>query len=486
MATSAPTKRTPTAPKVEPASTDELVIPAATDTATATATATTEPPAPVVVTGYASTVTFLASRYKQGGRTVYSLDLSPTEIASLVVPPDPDVPSPGNRAIRPAHADAFGKYIREHAEWVSPSMMLRTPSIFDFTVRDELSGIQFGTLSIPRRRITDLHIIDGQHRILGIVRAEKNIATDLDKAQSNLAIARRNEPKGNAEKDARKRIAELETQRDRLETQRVNVQIIVEADPVKYKQMFFDIADNALGISASVKSRFDSRKIVNRALASVMLHPLLVGRVDPEGDRISRGSIYLMGAKHVAEIIRTTSVGLEGRVSRRQEEELKESEVVEAANRFLNMMIDAFPQMKAMSLGQIAPDDVKRTSLLGSVLFFRIVAGAYYELLVDKKWQPSDIEEFFAQLAPHTAGPVYPGSIWMTETPGSFQDNGMAPQGRRQDSKALKDTLVEWAMFKPDFLAAAPAERPPVPVEEVDPEYGIGYTASGGDIPVVE
>ena len=442
--------------------------------------------APVAITGYASTVTFLASRYKQGGRTVYSLDLSPTEIASLVVPPDPDVPSPGNRAIRPAHADAFGKYIREHAEWVSPSMMLRTPSIFDFTVREELSGIQFGTLSIPRRRIADLHIIDGQHRILGIVRAEKNIAADLDKAQSNLAIARRNEPKGNAEKDARKRIADLEVQRDRLETQRVNVQIIVEADPVKYKQMFFDIADNALGISASVKTRFDSRKIVNRALGTVMLHPLLVGRVDPEGDRIARGSAYLMGAKHVAEIIRTTSVGLEGRVSRRQEEELKESEVVEAANRFLTMMLESFPQMKAMSLGQVAPDDVKRTSLLGSVLFFRIVAGAYYELLNDKKWQPEDIQAFLTTLAPHTLGPVYPGSIWLKEAPGSFQDNGMAPMGRRQDSKALKDTLVVWAMDKPAFLAAAPAERPPAPVEEVDPEYGVGYTASGGDIPVVK
>ena len=441
------------------------------------------PTAAVVVTGYASTVTFLASRYTQGGRTVYSLDLSPTEIAALVVPPDPNVPSPGNRAIRPAHADAFGKYIREHAEWVSPSMMLRTPNIFDFTVRDEMAGIQFGTLSIPRRRITELHIIDGQHRILGIVRAEKNIATDLDKAHSNLAIARRNEPKGNAERDARKRIAELEKQRDRLETQRVNVQIIVEADPVKYKQMFFDIADNALGISASVKSSFDSRKIVNRVLEATILHPLLVGRVDPEGDRIARGSAFLLGARHVSELIRTTNVGLEGRVSRRQEAEFKEAEVVEAANRFLTMMLEAFPQMKALSLGQIAPDDVKKTSLLGSVLFFRIIAGAYFDLLHTHQWQPADIQAYFAKLAPFMSGPVYPGSIWMEETPGMFQESGMAPNGRRQDTKALKDTLVRWALDKPVFLDAPPAPRPPEPEEWVDPEIGIGYTASGGDIP---
>ena len=39
---------------------------------------------------------------------------------------------------------------------------------------------------------------------------------------------------------------------------------MVEDDSTAYKQMFFDIADNALGITSSVRARFDSRKVVNR------------------------------------------------------------------------------------------------------------------------------------------------------------------------------------------------------------------------------
>ena len=77
--------------------------------------------------------------------------------------------------------------------------------------------------------------------------------------------------------------------------------------------MFFDIADNALGITSSVRARFDSRKVVNRGLEEVMKHALLKDRVDPEQDRMGRNNPNLMGAKHVAEIVRTLAVGIEGR-----------------------------------------------------------------------------------------------------------------------------------------------------------------------------
>jgi hypothetical protein len=424
------------------------------------------------LTGYATDVTLFASRYKQGGRTVYSLDLSPSQITSIVTEPDINAVSPGNRAIRPAHAEDFGKYLREREDWVSPSLMLRSPTPFELDVQNEVGPLQFGFLSIPRRSLTDLHIVDGQHRILGMFRAEKAIASDIDKARSALATARRNEGEGgNSEKAQRAQIAKLETERTRLGTEIIHVAVYVEADPASYRQMFFDVADNALGITASVKSRFDSRKVVHRALAATVLHRVLKERVDPEGDRMGRGSPFIMGSKHVAEIIRTVNVGLDGRVSRRQEMEFDETELTARANVFLDLMLDSFPQLQALVLDQINADDLRRTSMLGSVLFFRVLGGAFYELLVDHAFTPEMIAEFFVKLAPHTSAPVYKDSIWMSNAPDIlFTEGSTAPRGRRQDLKSLKGTLVQWALDKPAFLDAAPAPRPLVIPEEESSE----------------
>lgn len=452
--------------------------------AKADAEPTTETNKPLL-TGYSNDVQFLATKYKQGGRIVYSLDLSPAQIASLVAAPDPSQTSPGNRAIRPAHADGFAKYVRERPDWTSPGLILRASRSFDFEVTTELAGVQFGILSIPRRSLLDLHILDGQHRTLGFIRAEKGIADDLDKARSALASARRVDPKGAAVKEAQDRIADLETQSKRLENERLHVQIVVEQDAAAYKQMFFDIADNALGITASVKTRFDSRKVVNRSLDKAMEHILLLGRVDPEGDRTGRNSPYLMGAKHVAEIIRTLAVGLDGRVSRKQEATLKTDELALNTTRFFDVLIEAFPPMRALSLGQLTPEMLRKSSLLGSVLFMRALAGTYYELIEDHHWPREDVEAFFAKISPHTEAPVYPQSIWMSEMPGVFSDGGYAPHGRRQDLKLIKDRMVVWALDKPKFLDKPPAPRPVAisDAEEDQADYGKGYLDFGADIP---
>ena len=424
------------------------------------------------LTGYATDVTLFASRYKQGGRMVYSLDLTPSQITAIVTEPDINAISPGNRAIRPAHAQGFGKYLREREDWVSPSLMLRSPIPFDLDVQNEVGPLQFGFLSIPRRSLVDLHIVDGQHRILGVFYAEKAIANDIEKARNLLATARRNDGEGGAsEKECRARIKKLEMERTRLESEIIHTAIYVESDPARYRQMFFDVADNALGITASVKTRFDSRKVVHRAREATMLHRLLKDRVDPEGDRMGRGSPFIMGAKHVAEVIRTVNVGLDGRVSRRQELEFDEKELAARTVVFLDLMLDSFPQLQELVLDKINADDLRRTSMLGSVLFFRVLGGAFFELRTEHAFTPEMIGEFFVKLASHTSAPVYDASIWIADAPsGLFSAGSTAPHGRRQDLKAIKDLLVAWAIDKPAFLDAPPAPRPVPEVEEESTE----------------
>jgi hypothetical protein len=105
------------------------------------------------------------------------------------------------------------------------------------------------------------------------------------------------------------------------------MQIFVEDVQTEFQQMFYDIANNALGITASVQARFDTRKIANRVLQDVLLHPLLMDRVDLENDRLGRTNPNLLTAKHVADLVRILAVGLEGRISRRLEAELHDNDL---------------------------------------------------------------------------------------------------------------------------------------------------------------
>lgn len=447
--------------------------------------ATEQIAAPVIpeVTGYGTNLSYFATRYKQGGRTIFSLDLSLDEIMALIPQPDPSVLTPGNRAIRPAHAAGFGKYLREREHWISPAMILRAASAFDFEPISGVGvdGVEFGVASFPRLAAMDIHILDGQHRTLGIYLAHRGISEDLDKARSALASARRQDPGGAAVKEAERRIKELQKQRERLSHERMSVQIYIESDPVAYKQMFFDIADNALGITSSVKARFDSTKVVNRALEAVLEHPLLQARVDPESDRVGRGSPYLMGAKHVAEVVRSVQVGLDGRVSRRQESEFKEQDIAKKVHAFFDTIVEAFPPMKAVVLGQLLPENLRKSSLLGSVLMVRVLAGVYHELIANHAFDDEMVRKYFTKLAKHMEAPVYEDSIWMKHIDGNvFTDGGLAPHGRRQDLKLLRETLTAWAIDKPKFVDQKPLPRPePEPTEEDDPEYGAGYVVDG-------
>jgi hypothetical protein len=405
------------------------------------------------VTGYDADVRFYATRYKQGGRTVFSLDLSLTQIAALLPAPNPARPTEGNRTIKEKHAREFGDYVRSQPEWVAPALVLRAPDIFVFEVRESISGTEFGVISFPRLASTDLRILDGQHRILGIHLAIQSIADDLEKARSGLSAARRTDAEPAVIQQFQAKIDRLNEQRERFDRERTTLQVFIEDDQSAYKQMFFDIADNALGITSSVRARFDSRKVVNRSLEDAMKHALLKGRVDPEQDRMGRSNPNLMGAKHVAEIIRTLAVGIEGRIGRRLEDELREDALIQKTNNFLDVLLTAFPPLDAVVDGEITPDELRKTSLLGSTVMHRVLAGVYAELVDRHKFDDDDVTEFFRKLAPHMENAVGEDSIWLTKVDDDvFSQGALAPRSRRQDLKSLRDTIVNWATTDPQWL----------------------------------
>lgn len=414
----------------------------------------------VSLSGYDTDDRFYASRFTQGGRTVYSIDLSLMQIASLLPAPGPAELTEGNRRVRSSHATSFGEYIREHDDWVSPALILRAPDIFDFTLQAEVGGMQFGILAFSRLARADLRILDGQHRTLGIHTAIRRISTELEKKRGLLAAAQKNDEDSAVTEQIKAAINDLLRQRETFATERISVQVFVEDDIKGFHQMFYDIADNALGITGSVRARFDTRKIVNRAVEEVALHPLLVGRVDVEQDRISGANPNLLGAKHVAEIIRTVTVGIDGRIGRKLENELDESVLVDRSKDFLTALSEGFSGFQAIEQGIITPEGLRKNSLLGSTTMLRVLAGTYHGL-TESGLTNDSIKTFFARLDPHMEAPIQPGrgrkkgSIWLKEGPPDvFTAGSMAPHARRQDLRALTSTLVEWAKDTPEWLDA--------------------------------
>lgn len=235
-------------------------------------------------------------------------------------------------------------------------------------------------------------------------------------------------------------ISKLMEQRERFARDRTSLQIFIEDDQATYKQMFFDIADNALGITSSVRARFDSRKVVNRSLEDVMKHALLKGRVDPEQDRMGRNNPNLMGAKHVAEIVRTLAVGIDGRIGKRLEDELQEDQLVQKTNDYFDVLLTAFPPLDDLVEGELTTADLRRTSLLGSTVTQRVLAGVYKELVDNNGFDDDDVTEFLSKLAPHMEGPATKESIWITKVEDEiFSSGALAPRSRRQDLKQLPD-----------------------------------------------
>jgi hypothetical protein len=406
------------------------------------------------ITGYAPEDSYLATRYTQGSRRVFDFELPLIAIPQVFPVPDPERPTLGNRRVKPSHARGFADYVREHEEWVAPALLMRAPDVFRFEELKSLGRVSFGILKVPRSARRDIRIIDGQHRILGLHYAVEDLAREIDEAREAVASGKRAQNHDLVVYEE-KRVKKLERQRQRLEREFLAVQVHVETDAERYEQMFYDVADNALGITQAVKVRFDSRKVMNRALDAALRHAMIRDRVDTEQDRIVGSNPHLMGAKHVVDLVRTVNIGITGRVSRRQEDELDEGALVQKFNEFADVMLEAFPDLAAVADGTLEPVDLRKSSLLGSSTMLRVLAGVYFEL-GRKGYSDDEIAEFFGKLAPTMAAPVTGSSPWLKARSGVFSEGATAPTARRQDLRKLTDEITDWmdSAARPSWLAA--------------------------------
>jgi hypothetical protein len=395
------------------------------------------------LSGVKRSSTYLAMRSTQGGRTVYSVRVPLSDLSVILPLPNPEEPDPDNRKVDRRHAKDFGDYLTKKPDWVAPALLARDNGGCRF---EEVSGApegRLGYLEIPWSvgALSPLSTIDGQHRILGVDIEIKTLTEQINKIDKDIERSR-----------SADRLAQLQQQRNdlmhrlqRMDDEHVGLDIYVELDNIRSRQMFVDVADNAKGISSALRSRFDGSKIANRTLDRVMDHALLKGRVDLEQDRMTAKNPNLMGAKHVADITRAVAVGVAGRIGKKRETELDDAAVTEAVHKFLECITEAFTDLAAVADGKLTPLQLRQQSLLGSVGTLRVLAGVYHDLSEDMELDDEDITEFFRRLNPHMNSPVTGNSIWRTsQSNKDFEINASAPVMRTQNLQHLVGVIVDW------------------------------------------
>ena len=403
------------------------------------------------VTGAQRYDRYVAVRSTQGGRTLYTIQVGLSDLPVLLPVPDPDRPTPGNRRVNQTHAKKFGEYIQKNRDWVAPPLLARDDGHCVFREQRVIPGtMALGTLDVPWAAGASraLKIIDGQHRVLGIHLQIKEIEDGISRTEEEFLRAKDDGLRGELEQ----RLKGFNQRLEHLQTEHATLQIYVESDLNGFEQMFYDVADNALGINQAVKVRFDSRKVLNRTLYEVAKHPLLRDRVDEEQDRIRDNNANLLGAKHVIDLVRTVNVGITGRIGQKREKELDEPTLIETANDFFNCLLDAFPILEDLVGGVITASELRKRSLLGSVGMLRVLAGVFYELREDDRTD-DEIVQFYARLASHMAAPVAPDSLWRTTAAKEFIAEGASgPTTLYQNLRGLTEEITSWYADPPAVL----------------------------------
>jgi hypothetical protein len=392
-----------------------------------------------------------ATRYLQGGRTMYHVTPTLADLPRFIVKrPDPEKPLEGNRRVEPKRAEKFAEYITEREDWVSAALIVNAPKgDVKFDAKHEFpDGTAWGILEIPVAALHGVELLDGQHRTLGTFLALEQIEDRIREKRDAVEIARNNgndEVVGEIEKSLKKLLAA----RERLAKEHVAIDV-VEVRSDQRKQMFVDIADNAKGINRDLTTVLDQREAVNRiSVELIENHPLLKDRVESgQAGRMSSKNPALIGAKSVGDIVRALNVGIIGRVGKRTDDELAKNltAATEDVSKFLDTMVAAFPDLSEVQDGELEPLDMRKRSLLGSATMLRVLAGLYYELSNpedgSKPMTRSEIADYFGTLAPKMDRiPIAEDdSFWMPS--GAFMPGTNAPQARQGSLKQLVNYLA--------------------------------------------
>jgi hypothetical protein len=418
-----------------------------------------------------------ATSYTQGGRNMFHITITLAQLTQLVPKrPDPSEPIEGNRRVDLHRAKKFGEYVLSKEDWVSPAIIVRAPSgevEFDQLHPFE-DGTAWGILRIPLHVLTEILLLDGQHRTLGTFIALDEINQKIRSKRDAVEAARADE-NGAVLIEMEAALEKLLVARNRLNHEHIAVDLALVSTN-QGKQMFVDIASNAKGVNKDFTTILDQRDVINRiAVELIENHPILIDRVEiGQSTRMSPTNPNFVGAKAVADVVRAVHVGVTGRIGARVDDELNRAlpSAVEKVTTFLDLLVASFPDLQRMIDGDIEPLELRvegspRRSMIASATMLRALAGAYHDLtqhpLAATDPMPmkrSEVEQFFSRLDRklRTIPIAEDDTFWMST--GAFMPGTTAPQAKSGAVLALVRNLVSWAREgNPEFDEEQPIRQ---------------------------
>jgi hypothetical protein len=417
---------------------------------------------PGEISGYAVSDDYLAQRSIQGGRVHYSIVLPLHQVPVTLPVPDPEEPFEDNRQVRLPHAQAFADYIRHNRGWHAGSLTIRGLSqVLEFSELPGQEGkpVKIGILRVPRNMRNAFRIIDGQHRILGVKLLFEQISEDVVKATGRLAGAKKTGAEPKVIADCERAVTDLENLKRRIMEDTMTIDLVIEDDETAHHQIFVDVANNALSVQKAVTARFDTKKVVNRAVVDLLDDPttdeLIRNRVDDQKDRVVGSNPNLIGAGVLADIVRTVKKGIVGRVSAADEKTFDQRALARDTNLFFATLRESFTPLQAIAAGTLTPAQVRGKHLIGSVTMIRIMAGVYHNLVQQGVARP-EITAFFQTIdragSTPLSGTTAHGRMWTSSPSGAFTEGETAPGSRTQQVKAVVDEITAWYDNPPTAL----------------------------------
>jgi DGQHR domain-containing protein len=403
-----------------------------------------------------------ATRYYQGGRTMFHVTLTLAQLTQLIPKrPDPSQPMEGNRRVDPGRAGKFAQYVLAKDDWVSPAIIVRAPSgEVDFDVIHPFDdGTAWGILKIPLHVLTEILLLDGQHRTLGAFIAIDEINEQI-RSKRDAVQAAANDENAPVLAELNASLNKLIATRERLNKEHIAVDLALVSTN-QGKQMFVDIASNAKGVNRDFTTILDQRDVINRIAVDLMEnHPLLIDRVEiGQSTRMSTTNPNFIGAKTVADLVRAVNIGVSGRIGKRVEDELTRNMPAAVAKvvAFLDVLVAGSPELQHLVDEEIEPVELRaenspERSMIASATMLRALAGAYHDLTKPPVSQGdpmalkrSEVEVFFSKLAPKLREiPITENEqFWMST--GAFMPGTSAPQASQGNINALVASLVSWA-----------------------------------------
>ena len=430
---------------------------------------------------------------RRTGRNTVVAQLTVDSLRHLMPEVKPGAKIDSNREVSLKRCEALAEYYIEKSDrWILPPILVDTELDLEFISQGTITvdnptqhgkevvlnsvKIEVGVCQIPTSIKDAIIILDGQHRVGGLVMAlnrteakKKKLLDEIDRLDDQEVDVMQQSKR----KELAAELTACSKLLERFSLDTITVEIRTGTDRALHKEWFVTIADNAKGINKSERARLDTINMSSAAARGIVdLHPLLNGeigelgdlRIDDRNNQAKKSTDSIYSLDNIRNVVKNIAFSPALKESARRERTMNEARVIEEGEFFFDILVAEVDKFKKLlpSTTTYTGKKFRKESLYSSPTMLRCLAGAYHNLaleVIDDSQNQGKItikrndkgEKLFINLLrnlnPYMDFIVKKDSLdvdplWRKTK--LFRGTGIAPQSGFQDLSTLVGLLTEW------------------------------------------